>query len=477
MQKRAEKGKLEFTTPLKVVAILLSVFLAGLSLFHLAFWNKIYPGIYVAGIYLGGKTKSQAIVLLKTRLQIGPTELTVMSGEQTFALTTDEISFTTDRVSTTEKAFSIGRKKNFFENYKEIWQALKDGINLSSTYSLNETALTKFIDGLAAGIEQSPQNATFRFDPSAHSASSGQAGSGRVIEFTPATDGLAVEKDKLKERIIGKLTAIGEGQEIETIVVIPVVVISPEITTNSVNKLGIKELVGRGSSHFRGSSPSRVHNIRLASQRLNGILIPPGEIFSFNSGVGDVSSLTGYQQAYVIDKGKIVLGDGGGVCQVSTTFFRAALNAGLPITERRAHSYRVSYYEQDSSPGIDATVYTPSPDLKIKNDTPAHILIQTNLDPKTTTLAFEFYGTSDGRVATITKPQISSTTPAPEEDIYQDDPTLQIGTTKQVNPRVGGAKVSFGYKVTRGGEILQNKSFYSIYRPWQGLYLRGTGGQ
>ena len=170
------------------------------------------------------------------------------------------------------------------------------------------------------------------------------------------------------------------------------------------------------------------------------------------------------------------MGDGGGVCQVSTTLFRAALAAGLPIAERQAHSYRVSYYENDSSPGIDATVYSPYPDFKIKNDTSAHILIQTNFNPKTTTLDFEFYGASDGRVSAVTKPKVWDSVPPPP-DLYQDDPNLPAGVLKQINGKAAGAKVAFDYKVTRGKEVLQDRTFYSIYRPWQALYLRGVGAQ
>ena len=248
----------------------------------------------------------------------------------------------------------------------------------------------------------------------------------------------------------------------------------PELTTDKVNDLGIKELIGRGTSRFRGSIPSRVHNIQLASAKLNGVLIKPGDTFSFNDALGDVSKFTGYQEAYVIREGKTVLGDGGGVCQVSTTFFRAALNSGLPILERQAHAYRVGYYEQDTSPGLDATVYGPTPDLRIKNDTPAHILIQAKVNTKTSSLVFEFYGTGDGRTATTSKPVVANVVLA-GEDVYIDDPTLPAGTVKQTEHRANGAKVTFNYLVQRGGETIYKKTFTSNYRPWQAVYLRGTG--
>lgn len=332
----------------------------------------------------------------------------------------------------------------------------------------SDEEIEKAVLKIAEAVNRPVQNATFQIEPS------DEAGHvGKVVEFKPAKDGITVEKDKLKDAFRQALILIENGQK-ESNAEVPIKTTSPVITTASVNNLGIKELIGTGKSQFKNSAATRMHNISLAASRLNGMVIPPGETLSFNEALGDVSFFTGYQQAYVIKEGKIILGDGGGVCQVSTTLFRAALSSGLPIVERRAHSYRVSYYEQDSSPGIDATVYSPSPDLKIKNDTPAHILIQSYFDKKNSALTFEFYGTSDGRVATITKPKLWDFTPPPP-DLYQDDPTLPQGTVKQINSKASGAKAAFDYKVVKGAEVLQNRTFLSVYRPWQGLYMRGTG--
>jgi len=198
-----------------------------------------------------------------------------------------------------------------------------------------------------------------------------------------------------------------------------------------------------------------------------------GSSISFNNVLGDVSAFTGYKQAYVIMDGKTVLGDGGGVCQVSTTLFRALLSAGLPIVERRAHAYRVGYYEQGFPPGLDATVYSPTTDLKFTNDTPAHILIQPKIDTNNLSLVFEIYGTNDGRVATTTKPVITSQT-APPADLYVDDPTIPAGTVKQIEHKAWGAKVIFDYNVVRNGETLINQRFTSNYRSWGAVFLRGT---
>jgi len=324
--------------------------------------------------------------------------------------------------------------------------------------------LNEFVDSIALGLDMEPENATFVF---------GLASPQRVEEFKPARDGIKIDKSLLKEKIKFALSQIENNNQKEQEIDIPYTLLHPKITNKDVNNFGIKELLGRGSSLFQGSIASRIHNIVLASSRLNGILVAPGEIFSFNDSLGDVSAYTGYQPAYIIKEGRTVLGDGGGVCQVSTTLFRAVLQAGLPIMERHAHAYRVHYYEEDSPAGFDATVFSPSVDLKFKNDTPAYILIQSKVDTKNLTLVFDLYGTFDGRKVEISKPKIWDVS-APPPPLYQDDPTLPFGKIKQVDFESWGAKASFNYKVILGDRVLEDEIFYSNYRPWQAVYLRGT---
>jgi len=149
------------------------------------------------------------------------------------------------------------------------------------------------------------------------------------------------------------------------------------------------------------------------------------------------------------------------------------LAAGLPIPERTAHAYRVHYYEEKYQVGFDATVFQPAPDFKFTNDTPAYILIQTEFDEKNKHLVFNLYGTSDGRKVEVSKSRIWDQVPPPP-DLYQDDPTLPMGKIVQTEHAAWGAKVAFDWKVTRGDEVLQERTFYSNYRPWQAVYLRGT---
>lgn len=318
--------------------------------------------------------------------------------------------------------------------------------------SLNQNHLSDYLTKIATDIDQDVKEPLFQFDGK------------RVTEFQPPQIGQHLNFNQTKTNLIQALTT-------ENFKSIPLAVDITQPKNKLSNELGIKELIGEGISNFAHSIPNRIYNIGLAASRINGVLVPPGETFSFVNTVGDISGASGYKQAYVIKSGRTVLDDGGGVCQVSTTLFRAALNAGVPIPERTAHAYRVEYYEQGFPPGLDATIFVPGVDLKFKNDTPAYILIQARTEGLT--LYVDFYGTSDGRISTLTKPIITEQTP-PLPEIRQDDPTLPKGTVKQVDFPAWGAKVFFSRTVSRDGQTLINETFKSNFRPWQAIFLVGT---
>lgn len=380
------------------------------------------------------------------------------------AITVDH-TLTSNEVRSFEKRVeNIANKKLTFKFDTRVFEYFRETLLplFWPTGGYEEKIISEEVEKITKEIEREPQNPVFNFQD------------GKVVEFSPAEDGITIEKDKLISLFIASLEDLEKNDNSEVLADIPTVTTKPTVNTEEVNSLGIKELIGSGISYFRGSIPSRVHNVSLAASRLNGILIPPGEEFSFNKALGDISKFTGFKEAYVIRDGKTVLGDGGGVCQVSTTLFRSALNAGLPIIERRGHSYRVGYYEQGFSPGLDATVYSPTTDFRFKNDTPGHILIQTKTDTKNPTLIFELYGTSDGRVATTTKPIITDSI-APPNDLYVDDPTLPSGQVKQIEHKAWGAKVRFDYQVKKGDEIVYEKTFITNYRPWGAVFMKGIG--
>ena len=246
-----------------------------------------------------------------------------------------------------------------------------------------------------------------------------------------------------------------------------------EIGTADKDTYGIYALLGEGKSTFKNSIRGRINNLTLAASRTDGVLVPPGSTYSMNNTIGEISGRTGYDTAYIIQNGRTVLGEGGGVCQTSTTLFRAVLDSGLPILMRYPHAYRVAYYEQDSKPGIDASIFQPSLDFKFKNDTQNYVLIQTNWDLESSTLFFKLYGTPDGRVVEMTEPTLTNVTPAPATE-YIDDPTLAKGTMRQIDWSAPGGTASFTRVVKRDGEVLYDDNFTTRYQPWRAIFLRGT---
>jgi len=215
-----------------------------------------------------------------------------------------------------------------------------------------------------------------------------------------------------------------------------VAVTSPLIDESQFDALGLKTLLGRGESNFRGSSKSRVKNINVAADKISSTLIKPGDEFSFVDTLGKVDARSGYLPELVIKGKKTIPEYGGGICQVSTTLFRAALNAALPITERRNHSYIVNYY---GKPGLDATIYIPKPDFKFKNDTNNYILLQHYIVG--TILYYEIYGTSTGKTAKTIDPVVLESSPD--------------GSMKTVAYR----------EIYEGENMIKRDAFYSTYRP------------
>ncbi len=321
---------------------------------------------------------------------------------------------------------------------------------------LDKNQTYSYLENVALEIDQDVHEGLFKFDESTK----------RVSAFQPSQDGRKLDLDKTYQALLDAV-----NNQASKNISLPVAVVKAKSATSDVNSLGIKELVGKGISNFAHSIENRIYNVNLGAEKINGVLVPPGETFSFDQTVGDITAATGFKQAYVIKSGRTVLDDGGGICQVSTTLFRAVLNAGLPVVARTAHAYRVGYYEQGFPPGLDATVFYPSVDFKFKNDTANYILIQAYTDGLT--LYVDLYGTSDGRVATLSTPVVTGQTPPPP-DLRQDDPTLLVGTVKQVDFSAWGANVSFNRTVVRGGQTLIQETFRSAYKPWQAVYLVGT---
>lgn len=334
-----------------------------------------------------------------------------------------------------------------------------DGVSEVYTVRFNEDQLKAFLEPLSPKLALEPVNARFLFDEETaelNILSASQQGRELNVPATIQLMNQMALENKHRAPLVFDTT-------------------EPAVAdTATATELGITELISSATTYYYGSSKARQTNVQEAASRFHGVVVGPGEEFSFNHFLGDVSPETGFEESMIIFNGRTIEGVGGGVCQVSTTAFQAAFYAGFPITERLPHGYRVGYYEVGEGAGMDATVYSPLVDLKFINDTPYHLLIETFANPANSTLTFNFYSTSDGRTVQKDGPYISNEI-AHGPPIYEENPDLSPGQVKQVDYAVDGADVTVYRTVYRDGEVLHQDTFLSQYIPWQAIYQVAPG--
>lgn len=296
-----------------------------------------------------------------------------------------------------------------------------------------------------------PQNAVFELDGK------------KVKTFKPSKHGIDINKEKTVENFN---TWFGLEDRTKPIN-LAIDVVEPEVSTEDSNPYGIKEIIGVGRSDFSGSPANRRHNIAVGAASVDGTFLAPGEEFSLLDTLGEIDGANGYLPELVIKGDKTIPEYGGGLCQIGTTTFRGALQAGLEITERRNHSYRVSYYEPA---GTDATIYDPAPDFRFKNDTGHHVYIAAHVIGSQ--LVWEYWGTDDGRQVTVHDPNIFNiVAPPPTKIIYTDE--LPDGEKKCTESAHSGATATLTRDVIYADGTEDSETWTSVYRPWQAVCLVG----
>lgn len=319
-----------------------------------------------------------------------------------------------------DKSWTIN-KKTLIEWLK--FHPIKENISNEVTnqilgVSLDRERIEKYLDNIAKAINRPAINAQLETEEN------------RAIVFNPAQEGFEIKRAATIDRLIANI--LFDSPIKKTTVIADKA--SPKITLKDTNDLGINSLIGQGVSNFAGSPNNRIHNIKTGADKFNGFILNINEEFSFNNLLGGSGPKQGFLPELVIKNHQTIPEYGGGLCQISTTFFRVAANAGMEITERRAHAFPVVYYNPQ---GFDATIYEPKPDFRFINNTPAQLLIQTII--KGTQLTINFYGTDDGRKVEIDGPYVLEK----EED--------------------GSMKTVLTQKVFQDGEIFEEQIFYSNY--------------
>lgn len=301
----------------------------------------------------------------------------------------------------------------------------KDAVLLS----LDQVGLAKWLNGqLADAINSPPVDAVVGWNDG-------------LVALEPSYDGIKLRPKTLAEDVSASF--FGDHEPVKA----AVSVITPDVDSDNLEALGITTRLGIGDSSFAGSKEDRETNIQIGAAELNGTLIPPGKEFSFNRAVGVINAEKGFVEATVVQNERIGRDIGGGICQVSTTVFRAALTSGMPITEWWPHRYRLGFYELDGwTPGLDASILQPEGDpfsggdFKFRNPTDSWMLVESYTNG--TNVYVIIYGPETGYTVSLDGPNVMEAIP-PTEDLEIVDEELPAGTITQTELKQEGLNVSY----------------------------------
>ncbi len=322
--------------------------------------------------------------------------------------------------------------------------------------SISLEAFSGFLETLAPGLITPAKDGRFNFDPNAR----------ELIVVAPSSSGRELN-------VTDTITRLEEAVFTNDARIVPMAfnyTLPRYHNQSSAAELGITELVAESTTYFTGSTNNRRINIAVGASKLDGIIIAPGEEFSFNYLLGEIEPENGFVEGKVIFGGRTVAGLGGGICQVSTTVFRAAFEGGFAITERNSHGYRVGYYELNGvPPGLDAAIWQPERDFRFQNNTPYHLLIETDIFPAQDAIQFRFYSTKYWTTE-IEDAIIKDVIDAPANQFVSNS-DLQPGEIRQIDYSADGADVTVYRNVyDLSGELVTRDYEFTHYLPWQAIY-------
>lgn len=323
---------------------------------------------------------------------------------------------------------------------------------------LDEELVTSFVSAIAPEINQPVREARLERD----------AKTGKIAPSFTSQEGRTLMITETVRLIVNAATTSQRR------LALPVQITRPKVAMEDIAKMGLVELVSKGSSIYKPSSAERTYNIQLAASRIHGAVIPPGETFSFNAALGPVNADTGYREGYSIIGDYTVRDVGGGVCQVATTVFRAAFYGGYEVLERWPHAYVIDRYTLDAPLGLDTTVYDPGVDFKFRNGGTSYLLVQAGVDQAKGVLTVSFYGTNPGWTVSVEGPVMENETPYGPRLPDVADSSLPEGTRILAQPAKNGITSTLKLTVKQGSKVLRTDTFRSRYRPSQEQWIVGT---
>lgn len=355
--------------PLVLITLLLGMIVGTLYIFFdmKKYDDKIFPGVYVENFDVGGLSAEQAQTQLSSKVEEylkDPIYLIYKDKKWVF-YPTAYIGF--DYSESIDRALSLGKSRFFLKDYFTIIQFKKNPVHIPLKVEFKKNLADAFFEEIIDGISIEPKDAYFKIN-------------GDLVDIVDDIRGVKPDIEQLKKEIVKSLWEKNKAIDI------PVKQIEAHKTRENLLSMNIKVKVAEYSTKFNKSLKERTQNIRLAAEKINGHIIAPGEVFSFNDAVGERTSEKGYKEAPIFFKNETIPGIGGGVCQLSSTIYNLALLTDMEIIERSNHSLPVSYVPL----GRDATVNYNVIDLKFKNNTGNYLMMGAEVVDDTLTV--KFYG-------------------------------------------------------------------------------------
>jgi len=394
--------------------------------------DRIAGGVSVSGVRIGAMSRAEAESKLRdwargqSRRQV---TLTALDRRWTGAYS--DVGLRVDWEASINDAFSIGRTGSIFVRMVCALTSYGPGKRLEARTLIDEDQVGRAIDKAAAYVNRPHSDARLRIV-------------GGRLEIVQDKWGIVLDEGKARKVLAD---ALAQGR---SVVSLPIRADKPDVTAADVR--GINTLLGRFATFFRASQRDRTHNLAKAASAIDGVIVRPGEVLSYNKTVGPRDAKTGFRNAPIFVKGKLEPGIGGGICQVSTTLYNAVLLAGLKIVERSPHCQVVPYV----SPGRDATVAYGLRDFRFENNTSNPVAVLTQVSGGRLTV--DVYGSSeDKKRVSVFSGKVTRTAAGYEMIV---DPSLKPGRRRVVEKGNRGARVTVYRKIVSpdGSEVTETLS-------------------
>lgn len=493
------KSFLLLLIPLFIFAILVGILSTVFALINRDN-ETIFSGISIQGIDVSNLTIDEA--KRKVSSIIGnhiSEEISLQHNDFQTVILPEQFGVSFDVDSAVEQAYSIGKSDSLIKNNYTILSLLLKNYNISPSINYDEDLLNSLIDSINAQLPDRVVNSGYSID-------------GTNLIITSGKDGILISSSDLKDEILSFLNDISSKNETINIPVnnvgaepinldaiykdifklpvdasyttnpyvvypssngldfaismeeakaiisnqqdeytIPLKITYPNVTTNQIGNEPFPDLLSQFSTSFTSSGYNRSNNIILSSAKLNGLVLMPGEEFSYNQAVGQRTRAAGFREAGAYSNGKVVQEVGGGICQVSSTLYNAVLYANLEIVERTNHYFNPGYVKA----GLDATVSWGGPDFRFRNNRNYPIRIVTDTSGKK--LKVYIYGlkTDDDCTVVLDPRYISS---VPYKTTYQNDASLATGETRVVSSGSNGCKTAtYKYVYDKNGTLISSE--------------------